>query len=72
MEIEDETGFITVLIHNENHSLFEMAESIVKDEVVDKFINEAGLNYKQKTGVTASFYIAEVSDGPRELISETI
>jgi DNA polymerase II small subunit len=34
MEIEDETGFITVLIHNENHSLFEMAESIVKDEVV--------------------------------------
>ncbi len=34
MEIEDETGFITVLIHNENHSLFEMAESIVKDEVI--------------------------------------
>ena len=25
---------ITVLIHNENHSLFEMAESIVKDEVI--------------------------------------
>ena len=34
MEIEDETGYITVLIHNENHSLFEMAESIVKDEVI--------------------------------------
>lgn len=34
MEIEDETGYITVLIHNENHSLFEMAESIVKDEVL--------------------------------------
>jgi len=34
MEIEDETGFITVLIHNENHTLFEMAESIVKDEVI--------------------------------------
>ena len=34
MEIEDETGSITVLIHNENHSLFEMAESIVKDEVI--------------------------------------
>ena len=34
MEIEDETGFITVLIHNENHSLFEKAESIVKDEVI--------------------------------------
>ena len=34
MEIEDETGNITVLIHNENHSLFELAESIVKDEVI--------------------------------------
>ena len=34
MEIEDETGSITVLIHNENHSLFELAESIVKDEVI--------------------------------------
>ncbi len=34
MEIEDETGSITVLIHNENHTLFEMSESIVKDEVI--------------------------------------
>ncbi len=34
MEIEDETGYITVLIHNENHSLFELAESVVKDEVI--------------------------------------
>ena len=34
MEIEDETGEMTVLIHNENHSLFEQAESIVKDEVI--------------------------------------
>ena len=34
MEVEDETGFITVLIHNENHSLFEMSETIVKDEVI--------------------------------------
>jgi DNA polymerase II small subunit len=34
MEVEDETGYITVLIHNENHSLFEMAETIVKDEVI--------------------------------------
>ncbi len=34
MEIEDETGSITVLIHNENHSLFELAESVVKDEVI--------------------------------------
>jgi len=34
MEVEDETGFITVLIHNENHSLFEKSETIVKDEVI--------------------------------------
>lgn len=34
MEIEDETGEMTVLIHNENHTLFEQAESIVKDEVI--------------------------------------
>jgi len=34
MEIEDETGDMTVLIHNDNHSLFEEAETIVKDEVI--------------------------------------
>ena len=34
MEMEDETGFHTVLIHNENHSLFEEAERVVKDEVI--------------------------------------
>ncbi len=34
MEIEDETGDMTVLIHNENHALFEEAETIVKDEVL--------------------------------------
>ena len=34
MEIEDETGSATVLIHNENHEVFEQAERIVKDEVI--------------------------------------
>lgn len=42
MEIEDETGFITVLIHNENHSLFEMAENIVKDEVIGVIGSQKG------------------------------
>ncbi|MCX6285783.1 MAG: galactokinase [Bacteroidetes bacterium] len=46
--------------------------SIVKDDIVDKFIREVGDNYKQKTGLTASFYIAEVSDGPKEIIPETL
>ncbi|HHX99912.1 MAG TPA: DNA polymerase II small subunit, partial [Methanothermobacter sp.] len=34
IEIEDETGDATVLIHNENHEVFEQAERIVKDEVI--------------------------------------
>jgi galactokinase len=41
--------------------------NVVKDDVAEKFIREAGSNYRQKTGLTASFYIAEVSDGAREL-----
>jgi DNA polymerase II small subunit len=34
IEVEDETGSATVLIHNENHEVFEQAERMVKDEVV--------------------------------------
>ncbi len=34
IEVEDETGTASVLVHNENHSLFEDAERVVKDEVV--------------------------------------
>lgn len=34
IELEDETGSATVLVHNENHEVFEQAERIVKDEVV--------------------------------------
>lgn len=34
IELEDETGNINILIHNENHKLFEKAELIVKDEVI--------------------------------------
>lgn len=34
IELEDETGSATVLIHNQNHELFEQAERIVKDEVI--------------------------------------
>ena len=46
--------------------------SIVRDDVVEKFIHQAGDNYRQKTGLTASFYIAEVSDGTREIITESV
>lgn len=34
IELEDETSSATVLIHNENHEIFELSERIVKDEVV--------------------------------------
>jgi len=41
--------------------------SIVSDYAVEKFIIEVGEKYNQRTGLTATFYIAEVSDGPKEL-----
>ena len=34
IELEDETGSATVLIHNENHEVFQQAEMVVKDEVI--------------------------------------
>lgn len=34
MELEDETGEISVLVHNDNHKLFERSETIVRDEVI--------------------------------------
>ncbi len=34
IELEDETGSATVLVHNENHEVFQQAEKIVKDEVI--------------------------------------
>lgn len=34
LEIEDDSGEISVLVHNDNHKLFEKSETIVRDEVV--------------------------------------
>lgn len=34
LEVEDETGEISVLIHNDNHKLFEKSEMIVRDEIL--------------------------------------
>jgi galactokinase len=44
--------------------------SIVKEEAAEKFIHETGDNYKKKIGLTADFYIAEASDGTRELTDQ--
>lgn len=39
--------------------------TLVRDEAVGRFIEEAGTGYREKTGLTADFYVAEVSDGVR-------
>lgn len=41
--------------------------SIVKEDSVEEFIREVGINYEKKTGLTADFYIAEVGDGSKKI-----
>ena len=41
--------------------------SIVRDEAVDDFIRDLGTVYREKTGKTAEFYVAEIGNGAREI-----
>ena len=41
--------------------------SIVRDDAVDTFINDVGINYSRKTSLKADFYISIASDGGREV-----
>ena len=41
--------------------------SIVKDESVDKFIEQVGKNYEARTGLKPEFYVTEIGDGGREI-----
>jgi galactokinase len=41
--------------------------SIVRNEQVENFIEKTGKNYKQKTGLEASFFIAKIGDGVRKV-----
>ncbi|MBE6054431.1 MAG: galactokinase [Clostridium sartagoforme] len=41
--------------------------ALVKKDKVDEFINIVGQGYKEKIGYEASFYIAEIGDGTREI-----
>ena len=41
--------------------------SLVKEEAIPMFIEKVGQEYKEKTGLTADFYIAEISDGARRV-----
>ena len=42
--------------------------SIVKNNVVDKFVKIVGEGYKKKTGIDAEFYVVDIGDGARHLV----
>ena len=39
--------------------------SLVKEEFVEEFIEKVGNEYKEKTGLAADFYVAEIGDGAK-------
>jgi galactokinase len=41
--------------------------SLVKEENIDIFYEQMGKAYKEKTGITPEFYIADIGDGTRKL-----
>ncbi len=41
--------------------------SIVKEDQVETFIREVGLRYKERTGLSADFYVAEIGDGSKQI-----
>ncbi|WP_406621089.1 galactokinase [Bacillus atrophaeus] len=41
--------------------------SIVKDQAVEDFIEKAGAAYKERTGIKADFYVADIGEGAGEL-----
>ncbi len=43
------------------------AVSIVKDEAVDRYIEQVGAAYSRKIGYNADFYVVEIGDGPTKL-----
>jgi len=42
--------------------------SIVKEDQVESFIREVGKRYKERTGLKADFYVAEIGDGSKEIV----
>lgn len=41
--------------------------SIVKDDAIERFIDQVGNVYKDRIGYAADFYVVEIGDGPAEL-----
>lgn len=42
--------------------------SLVKEEAIPQFIKEVGAAYKEKTGLSPDFYIAEIGDGANKVL----
>jgi len=42
--------------------------SIVREDDVETFIREVGSRYKERTGLKADFYVAEIGDGSKEIV----
>jgi galactokinase len=42
--------------------------NIVREDMVQEFIETVGKSYKQKTGITPEFYVSETGDGAREIL----
>jgi galactokinase len=47
------------------------AIAIVKEDTVDKFISEVGNEYQTKIGYEATFYVASIGDGAKEIKMNT-
>ncbi|MEA5109512.1 Galactokinase [bioreactor metagenome] len=41
--------------------------SLVKDEAIEGFISRTGAEYRERTGLTPAFYVAETSDGGKRI-----
>ena len=42
--------------------------SIVKEDSVDRFIEQVGKNYTARTGIVPEFYVSDIGDGGKEII----
>ena len=42
--------------------------SLVKEEAIPQFIKEVGAAYKEKTGLSPDFYVAEIGDGANKVL----
>ncbi len=41
--------------------------SLVHEDSIDRFIDEVGRLYEDKTGLKASFYVGDIGDGVKEI-----